>query len=138
MTDTLTFYVPGRPVPTARPRVLRSGRTYTPTRSTDAQRLVGEAALAAGGGKRPLFPVEPLSVAISAVFPYAKGTAKKRIEPGWVFMGVRPDADNLCKTVLDGCNGVVWADDAQVVELVVRKFRSGAGDEGFYVEISEV
>jgi Holliday junction resolvase RusA-like endonuclease len=34
----------------------------------------------------------------------------------------RRDIDNLVKTVLDGFNGVVWKDDAQVMEITARKF----------------
>jgi Holliday junction resolvase RusA-like endonuclease len=34
----------------------------------------------------------------------------------------RRDIDNLVKTVLDGFNGVVWKDDAQVMEIAARKF----------------
>nr|DAQ86101.1 MAG TPA: Endodeoxyribonuclease RusA [Caudoviricetes sp.] len=32
-----------------------------------------------------------------------------------------PDADNIAKAVLDGLNGVVYADDKQIVELKVIK-----------------
>jgi Holliday junction resolvase RusA-like endonuclease len=34
---------------------------------------------------------------------------------------VRPDLDKLVRTVLDGITGVLYRDDAQVVELVTRK-----------------
>ncbi len=37
----------------------------------------------------------------------------------------KPDADNLAKAILDGCNGIVWIDDAQVSDLTVTK-RFGA------------
>jgi len=33
----------------------------------------------------------------------------------------KPDADNVAKSVLDAMNGVVYADDSQVVDLVVQK-----------------
>jgi len=33
----------------------------------------------------------------------------------------RRDADNCVKSICDGLNGVLWDDDAQVVELRVRK-----------------
>jgi len=33
----------------------------------------------------------------------------------------RPDVDNIAKTVLDGMNGVVYEDDAQVTYLKVSK-----------------
>jgi crossover junction endodeoxyribonuclease RusA len=34
---------------------------------------------------------------------------------------VRPDLDKLARGLLDGLTGVVWHDDEQVVDLVVRK-----------------
>jgi Holliday junction resolvase RusA-like endonuclease len=33
----------------------------------------------------------------------------------------RPDSDNLAKGVLDALNGILWGDDAAVVELTVSK-----------------
>jgi Holliday junction resolvase RusA-like endonuclease len=131
----ISFSVPGRPIPTARPRVLRSGRTFIPKRSKDAQQRVAKAALEATGGKRPLFPTQALSVGIVCCFPYSKGTPKKRIED-WAPRTVRPDVDNLSKTILDGCNGILWADDAQIVEMTVSKWMvAEAHDVGTHVEI---
>lgn len=34
---------------------------------------------------------------------------------------VKPDVDKLSRAILDACTGVVWRDDAQVVEKTVRK-----------------
>ena len=31
------------------------------------------------------------------------------------------DADNLAKGILDACNGILWADDSQIVRLTVEK-----------------
>ena len=36
----------------------------------------------------------------------------------------KPDADNYVKSVTDACTGIIWKDDSQVVELLVRKFYS--------------
>ena len=33
----------------------------------------------------------------------------------------RPDADNYAKAALDGCNGILFRDDSQVTDLIVRK-----------------
>ncbi len=33
----------------------------------------------------------------------------------------RPDLDNVVKAIKDGCNGVAWKDDSQVVSLSARK-----------------
>jgi FKBP12-rapamycin complex-associated protein len=38
-----------------------------------------------------------------------------------------PDLDNLAKAVLDGCNGVVFEDDRQVVKLCLTKRYAQAG-----------
>ncbi len=32
------------------------------------------------------------------------------------------DVDNLAKGILDACNGVIWKDDSQIVDLHVTKF----------------
>src|SRR5215471_3002886 len=40
----------------------------------------------------------------------------------------RSDVDNLAKLILDACNGFVWKDDRQVVELYVRVERMPAAD----------
>ena len=32
------------------------------------------------------------------------------------------DIDNLAKGILDACNGVLWKDDSQIVDLHIRKF----------------
>lgn len=40
----------------------------------------------------------------------------------------KPDLDNLEKFVSDCCNGVLWADDNQVVQSVTRKqYANGSG-----------
>ena len=36
----------------------------------------------------------------------------------------RPDLDNLCKTVMDALNGIVYHDDNQFVRLVAQKWTS--------------
>lgn len=47
----------------------------------------------------------------------------------------RPDCDNLGKAVLDAGNSILWADDAQVSELVVRKWYGYPGQDPF-VEVT--
>ena len=41
----------------------------------------------------------------------------------------RPDIDNLAKLPLDAANGIVWHDDALVVELRAVKRRPGEGED---------
>ena len=40
---------------------------------------------------------------------------------------VKPDCDNLVKAILDALNGVAWYDDAQIVDLQVKKEYSLTG-----------
>lgn len=42
------------------------------------------------------------------------------------------DADNLAKAILDACNGILWIDDAQVVDLHITKNLAASP----YVELS--
>ena len=39
----------------------------------------------------------------------------------------KPDADNLVKAVCDACNKIVWADDAQIAFMDVRKVWESVG-----------
>ena len=45
-----------------------------------------------------------------------------------------PDVDNILKIVLDGLNGVAYADDSQVVEAACRKHYDGE-KEGLEVRV---
>lgn len=95
--------IPGDPHPAERPRFARStGHTYVPTTTTKAVKAVRSALREAC----PL-PERNLDLRVWLTFRRA-GRA-------------RTDVDNLAKTVLDAAKGAVWNDDAQVVELHVRK-----------------
>ena len=102
MTERVMFVVPGRPHGKRRPRVTMRGRkaiVYTPRESREYEQRVAWEAKAAGAR-----PVDgPVGVRIICV------TSRRN----------RPDLDNAAKSILDGLNGVAYADDSQVVELHV-------------------
>lgn len=51
----------------------------------------------------------------------------------------RPDVDNICKSVMDALNGCAYDDDAQVVEVTVKKWRrTRRDDEEMRVSLWEV
>jgi len=58
----------------------------------------------------------PVSLVIDFYFQRPASTPKKRKE-----MVVRPDADKCIRGLLDSLTGVIYADDAQVVEISARK-----------------
>jgi Holliday junction resolvase RusA-like endonuclease len=77
---------------------------------------IRERALAALGDAPPL--QGPLCVTVTAWVRQPASIAKR--DRLTALPTRRPDVDNFAKTVLDGC-APLWADDAQVVDLVARK-----------------
>ena len=130
---TVTFEVPGSPVPKGRPRtatrdrngnLLAKPRVYTPTKTTDYEQLVAWCARAANlklePGKRYLLDIKlHLSSRHS-----------------------RSDLDNFCKAISDGLNQAGeptgWDDrqirDLRVLEVPVRS----AAEEKAVVTIGEM
>lgn len=97
----IEFTVPGRPVPAA--RMTRRGKWV----SFSAQRYLAYKNEVAWYAR--LAAKEPLSGDLAVeIWAYCAG-------------GRVGDADNLAKAILDGCNGIVWYDDNQVVDLVVHR-----------------
>ncbi len=99
----LTATVPGNPRPAPRPHQ-GQGRSWTPDWYREAKAAVAYALMLRRGLWRPRS--EALFAVAIACF---RGTRN------------RADLDNLAKTVLDAGTGVVWADDSQIEELVLRK-----------------
>lgn len=112
VTLILSFEVPGQPVAKARPRVTRRG-TYTPKRTRDYERAVGEAALVAWAARRVTI-AGPVAVEVE----FTMKVAQKRLWGN--FHPVRPDVDNLAKVLLDGLHAIM-ADDASVARLSATK-----------------
>lgn len=101
----IEFTVPGQPIPKARARVVR-GHAFTPeTTAGHESVIVAEARNAGVRGE----PDAKAQWEIVCWF-YRKGQR-------------RADLDNLLKTVLDALNGVVWADDNQIVAIKAYKRR---------------
>jgi Holliday junction resolvase RusA-like endonuclease len=105
-----------------RPRFVRStGRSYTPEQTRSYEAVLKMAAIEAMGDRLPL--LGPVRLYMDAVFePAASMSKKKRAAAliGESHPTKKPDADNIAK-LTDALNGVVWKDDAQVVDLSLRK-----------------
>lgn len=129
MTFSLSFTVPGAPVAKGRPRLSNIGgkaRAFTPAKTVRYEQLVALAAQQAMDGRAAVRDV-PLVVRVVAYVPIpASWSARKQAAAtaGTVKPISRPDADNFLKAGLDGMNGVVFHDDAQVVHVVVAKHYS--------------
>ena len=118
----INIYVAGQPVGKARPRVTKSGRVYTPTKTMKAEVSIQDAAREAMQGQQPLDGPVYVSAAFNMEIP-ASWTKTKRQQAGIgsVMPAGKPDIDNLAKTILDALNGIVYRDDSQVVQLAISK-----------------
>lgn len=125
MTEVIAFTVPGEPQGKGRPRAFRAGRSvrmYTPTKTQAYEQLVADMGRQAMAGRAPM--VGPLAVDLVAVVSVPASWSKKRRAAaleGLELPAKKPDADNVAKAIADGLNGITYGDDAQVVELRVRK-----------------
>ena len=122
----LTFTVPGAPVGKGRPRATAIGgraRLYTPAKTAAYEGLVALAAREAMAG-RPLFggPLR-MRLEIACAVP-ASWSGRKRAQAleGLIRPTTKPDASNVLKACEDGCNGVVYRDDVQIVEGSFSKY----------------
>ena len=136
-TPAIDFEIPGPPVGKGRPRAFRMGnsvRMHTPEKTASYESLVKIAARIAMKSAAPMaFPVALSLVVLHAI---PKSWSKRRQDAalaGTERPTTKPDADNVAKAVADACNGIVWVDDAQVVELHVSKRYSAT--PGVMVEV---
>lgn len=131
------FVVEGEPVGKGRPRWSKN-HMFTPEKTRQYEELVRLAYRAAGGvnfGEKA-----KIGVVINACFKIPKSYQKgKRLAARYNINRPtkRPDCDNIMKCILDGLNGVAYADDAQVVEATCRKLFSTS--EGYvYIWLYEI
>ena len=118
----MKILVSTEPIPAARLR-FGSGRAYQPARNREYREIVRAAAMSAMEGREPM--TGEVSARI-ALFRHYKPTARNY-----------GDADNHAKAILDGLNGICFVDDAQIVRLVVEKYKDAANPRA-EIELSEV
>ena len=112
-THTIKFVVPGRPVPKGRPRV-GATRTVTPKKTKRYQRD-GKCLASIAMRGRPPFD-GPCAADITAVYQRPASRPDERFAAH-----VLADLDNVVKTALDLCTGIVYVDDRQIVALTADK-----------------
>ena len=121
----IEFTVPGQPVAKARPRFARRGNfvtTYTPEKTANYETTVKIFASAAMVGHAPINRPVCMMVNIYMQIPASWSKRKQFLANcGMVAATKKPDADNILKILKDACNGIVWVDDAQVIEIHLYK-----------------
>lgn len=121
----ILIIIEGEPTGKGRPRAFRAGngvRMFTPEKTRSFEQLVTAEARKAMAGREVLIcPVE-LRLHLVCSVP-ASWSKKKRAQAlaGEILPAKKPDIDNVVKAVCDAFNAIVWLDDVQVVDLVVRK-----------------
>jgi Holliday junction resolvase RusA-like endonuclease len=121
----IKFAIPGQPVAKGRPKFARRGAhvvAYTPAKTASYENLVKLAAAEAMAGREP--SANPIAMIVELMMQIpASWPAKRRAlaAAGHIRATKKPDADNILKGIKDGCNGIVWRDDAQVIYIVISK-----------------
>lgn len=121
------FKIPGKVQAKQRPRLnLKNGRVYTPQPTINYESYVkwcySDYAKQKGWEKTL---ENAISAEIEVFMPIPKSDTKKKKEAklsGKIRPTVKPDNDNIAKSVLDALNGLAYGDDKQIVELKVRKY----------------
>lgn len=117
----IQFFVPGKPVAKGRPRFTRSGNTFTPEKTRAYEAAVAWECRKAMEGKLPSVHPQRVSVEVMVKPPKSWSKTKTKNALGGLIAPGRPDIDNYLKAVLDGCNGVAFLDDSQVVAVYATK-----------------
>lgn len=137
---TCDFEIEGKPVGKGRPRFRRMGnfvQTYTPTATAEYEKLVRLRFQNAGG----VVTDKPVKIEIVAFFAPPKSVRKKdKIEmlANRILPEKKPDVDNVAKIILDALNKIAYKDDAQVVELSVKKLYSEVAKVFVHIEEIEI
>lgn len=133
----VAFNIPGQPVAKGRPKFARRGAhvvAYTPAATVSYENLVKMAATLAMHGVEPTAGPVALTVSLNMQIPASWSNKRRALAAaGSIAATKKPDADNVLKGIKDGCNGIIWRDDAQVVRIVLEKRYSET--PGAHVEV---
>ena len=121
------IFLAGPPRGKGRPRAsVRAGfvRMHTDEKTVKYETQLRYAAQQEMAGRVPTELPVRISMTIAFAVPQAWSKKKKQEAlEGRIWPCVKPDADNTLK-LTDALNGIVWADDKQVVVALVRKVYS--------------
>lgn len=123
--DMIRLIIPGPPLGKQRPRVLKTGKTYTPKETVNYETLVKELYATVYKMEKP--KDGPLELQIQAYFAIPKSTSKVKralMKSGKIRPTKKPDVDNIVKIVADALNGIAYKDDSQIVSCKLEKYYS--------------
>ena len=120
-----------------RPRVLRSGRTYTPKQTREAESAIAEAYRKASKRRYGSVLVapehEPVTVLVITERPLPASRPKSLHVEADTY---KPDWDNVGK-LCDALNRIAWHDDAQITAAcVIKRPRRRGSDKSTTITVS--
>lgn len=118
----ITITIPGNPFGKERPRFCKWG-AYIPKKTKDYEKLIKDIYTLS---EQEILEGSLIAV-IECYFKIPKSTSK--VNKLAMLSNIsrptkKPDIDNIAKVCLDGLNGLAYTDDAQIVDLRVRKWYS--------------
>ena len=132
----INFIVQGKVQAKQRPRFNRySGKTYTPNETIAYENWVKTCYLEKYRGQKPL--EKPLKVKIIAYYEVPRSASKKKklqMLHNEIFPTIKPDTDNIAKSILDSLNKIAYLDDKQVVKLEVEKYYATSANVAVMIE----
>ena len=127
--QTVKFIVFGQPQGKGRPRFTSQGKAYTPPKTRKYERQIKQAAWVEMATQKLTASDRRCSVIVNAVMEIPKSYSKRKkldCQAG-IIIPSRPDIDNIVKAALDGCNSIVFNDDAQVWHIAAFKKYTDVG-----------
>ena len=119
------FKIPGKVQAKQRPRFSKSGIVYTPKET----RVYEDFVRVCYSDYANQYQWEPydgqLRAEIEVFIQVPKSDSKLNKQAkiiGEIRPTIKPDCDNLAKSILDSLNGWAYRDDKQIIELSVKKF----------------
>lgn len=126
----INFIVPGKAIGKQRPRFARQGnftKVYTPEKTVNYENWIKQCFISKYPNFKPL--ENPLRIHVRAFLFQAKSNRMPKPT-------IKPDADNILKSIADGLNGLAYIDDKQIVACVVEKYWGEI--ESVKIEIEEI
>lgn len=107
--EMISFFVPGKPIAFSRAGSNGTHR-FTPEPQRQYMQAIAWTAKSVPGAK---LLAGPLRLTVRATFADCKRNGQ--------WKQTKPDADNLAKIQADALNGILYHDDAQIVEIIAQK-----------------
>ncbi len=147
--EEIRIVIPGVPVGKARARsniLMRGGKPvvaaggrpimthHTPEKTANYEALIKFAGQQAMGGNPPMAEAVAIELGLFVVPPVSWSQKKRAAALAFeILPTTKPDADNVLKAIADGLNGIVWLDDKQITDVVIRKRYREAPQAVIYV-----